>query len=305
MDSRANPPKEFSRIALHFAPLTAAEPGAFALQNDAAALTPPAGKQLVVTSDSCIEGWHVPRGASPEQLVTKLVRRNLSDLAAMGATPWRYLINLHVPHATDDAVIAAIAAALKREQEACAMVLVGGDSTFGGDHIHLTMTLFGLAQHTHSRSGARVGDDVYVSGVIGEGALALMLTQGTLSLPEHEVAPLMKRYYAPTPRLALGALLHGIATSVIDVSDGLIADLAHIARGSNTSIVLQVNDVPLAAHEAGMRDALLNGGDDYELAFTAPSDAAAKVQQMAQQNNVAITKIGTVIAPRDAAVVLA
>lgn len=305
MRSRANSSPEFSRIAQYFAPLTLGEPGAFALANDAAALTPPAGEQLVLTSDSCIEGWHVPHGASPAQIAQKLVRRNLSDLAAMGAAPWRYMVNLHVPHRANDAYVADFAAALKAEQEAFGMVLIGGDSTFGGDHAHVSMTVLGLATTTHDRSGAQVGDDVYVSGVIGEGARALQMIEGKITVSDTEREMLLARYYTPTPRLALGAALRGIATSVIDVSDGLMGDLAHLARGSDTTMMLQVSNVPLAPHDEAHRDALLNGGDDYELAFTAPADAAAMLQHIAQQTGVHITRIGQVAPAGEAAVILA
>ncbi len=304
MRSRANSSPEFSRIAQYFAPLTAGEAGAFALQNDAAALHVPAGKQIVLTSDSCIEGWHVPHGASAQQLAQKLTRRNLSDLAAMGAAPWRYMINLHLPHETPDDYVAAFAAALKTEQEAFDMVLVGGDSTFGGTHVHASMTLLGLAETTHSRSGAKLGDDVYVSGVIGEGARALQLIENNITVSERERETLLARYYTPTPRLALGQALIGIATSVIDVSDGLIGDLSHIARSSDVSIELRVDDVPLAAHEAAMRATQLHGGDDYELVFTAPVHAAQMLQQIAQQTATPITRIGSVVAAQDDAVIM-
>lgn len=304
MRSRANSSPEFSRIAQYFAPLTAGEAGAFALANDAAALHVPAGKQIVLTSDSCIEGWHVPRGASPQQIAQKLTRRNLSDLAAMGAAPWRYMINLHLPHATSDDYVAAFAAALKAEQETFGMVLIGGDSTFGGDHAHVSMTLMGLAETTHNRSGARVGDDVYVSGIIGEGARALQLIEGAITVSDAERATLLARYYTPTPRLALGKALIGIATSVIDISDGLVNDLTHLARGSDTSIELHVGDVPLTAHDLHMRDMLLNGGDDYELAFTAPADAAVMLQHIAEHTGTPITHIGTVIPAREEAISL-
>lgn len=308
MVSPANLPKEFSRIAQYFAPLTADEPGAFGLQNDAAALSAPAGKQIVITSDSCIEGWHVPRHAVMGNIATKLVRRNLSDLAAMGATPWRYLINLHLPHHVSDDAVAEFVAALKTEQESYGMVLIGGDSTFGGDHVHASMTLLGLASQVHSRSGARVGDDVYVSGIIGEGALALMVLEGKLTLSVTDAEPLWQRYYAPVPRLALGQALQAIATSVIDVSDGLINDLAHLARASQNSILLDTSLVPLHPFAARMLaqhgDTLFNGGDDYELAFTAPADAANALQHIAQQLELPITKIGVVAEAHEAPVML-
>lgn len=309
MGWHVNTSPEFSRIAQYFAPLTAAEPGAFGLANDAAALNIPAGKQLILTSDSCIEGWHVPRGVEATLLATKLVRRNLSDLAAMGAVPWRYMINLHLPAAADDGYVAGFAAALQHEQNQFGMVLIGGDSTFGGEHVHASMTVLGLATHTHTRSGAQPGDDVYVSGNIGEGALALMLLEGKLTLNETEAAPLWQRYFAPPPRLALGQALTGVATSVIDVSDGLLDDLAHLARGSSTSMVLARAAIPLHAMASQMMaqhgEQMMNGGDDYELAFTAPTQAATMLQQLAQQIHLPLTRIGTVVAATGQPVILA
>jgi len=306
---RANSLPEFFRIAHYFAPLAAGEAGAFGLENDAAALSAPAGKQLVLTSDSCIEGWHVPMASAPQHLASKLVRRNLSDLAAMGATPWRYMLNLHLPTHTPDDYVAAFAAALAVEQAHFGMVLVGGDSTFGGERVHASLTAVGLATRTHIRSGAQVGDHIYVSGVIGEGALALMMVEGKLMLHGPDAGEIWQRYYAPEPRLALGQALDGIATSVIDISDGLLHDLAQIARASHVS--MQVHDAAVPLHDMARRmraqhgERMINGGDDYELAFTAPAHAAPMLQQLAQQLHLPLTPIGVVEEAQELAVILA
>ena len=158
---------ERTRIAQYFAPLAATEPGSFSLTDDAAVLTLPPGKQLVITTDSVIEGIHVLLAATPQQFAQKLMRRNLSDLAAMGAMPWRYSLNLHTPATLDDAWFAAFTAALAEEQQHFGCVLAGGDSTTGGVLIHATMTCFGLLDAAPlRRHAARVAEDVYVLSLI-------------------------------------------------------------------------------------------------------------------------------------------
>lgn len=187
---------ERARIARYFAPLTAGEPGSFHLHDDAAALDVPPGKKLIVTTDSVIVGTHIVAGAKPTQIATKLMRRNLSDLAAMGAAPWRYTLNAHTIPGLPDAWFADFAAALAVEQSRYGLVLVGGDSTSGPGPIHMGMTCFGLAEKILLQSGARMGDALYVSGTIGDASLAFhhgKLANGFLS----------ERYFAP--RAAAGA----------------------------------------------------------------------------------------------------
>jgi thiamine-monophosphate kinase len=283
---------EHARIARYLAPLTAQEPGAFHLHNDAASLTPPAGKTLVLTTDSVIAGTHVPPDATAEQCIRKLMRRNLSDMAAMGATPWRYLLNLHLPQNTDDSWWEHAAATLASEQARYGVVLIGGDCTSGAASPHLTMTMLGLATATLSRSGAKAGDDVYVSGTLGDAALWLEARSN---------AHFAARYYAPEPRLALGRALQGIATSCIDISDGLLADADQLTSASHVQFMLQQPMLPLspeAQHMLQQNPALwrcvFSGGDDYELLFTAPCAHASMLQQLAQQTATPLQKIGSV-----------
>jgi thiamine-monophosphate kinase len=281
---------ERSRIATYFAPLTRGEPGSLNLTDDAALLTPPFGTTLVVTTDSVIEGIHVLPGATPQQFAQKLVRRNLSDLAAMGATPWRYFLNLHTTSAVDDAWVAAFAAALEAEQTHFSMVLAGGDSTSGGEHIHTTLTCLGLLEVAAlTRNGAQIGDDVYVGGTLGDAALGLAMLQG--KLPPHDAA--IAAYHRPEPQLALGQKLRGIATACMDISDGLLADAQAIAAASNVQIALDSEALPLSEAARGVPDdarwnAVLSGGDDYVLLFTAPSSARAMLTELA-------TRIGAVV----------
>ncbi|MES2984542.1 MAG: thiamine-phosphate kinase [Pseudomonadota bacterium] len=289
---------ERDRIARYFAPLTIAEPGSFHLTDDAALLTPPPGQQLIITTDSVIQGIHVLDAASPAHYAQKLVRRNLSDLAAMGATPWRYSINLHSSTATDDAWFATFAATLAAEQAAFGMALIGGDSTSGGNIIHAGMTCIGLiAGAPLRRHGAQHGDDLYVSGTIGDAALALTLLQQKLPLAD----AFAQRYHAPEPRLALGHMLRSIATAALDVSDGLLVDTGQLCRASNVGATVIRDAVPLSAQaqkmlqqHAALWPVILNGGDDYELCFTAPVSARTTLANVAQELALPLTRIGTI-----------
>ena len=294
---------EHDRIARFFAPLSGGEPGSFNLTDDAAFLDVPVGHRLVVTTDSVIEGVHVLPLASPAQFARKLMRRNLSDLAAKGARPWRYFLNLHTSGAVREAWVAAFAAALAEEQQHFGLVLAGGDSTSGGERVQVTMTCLGLVtQADLLRSTARAGDDVYVSGSIGDAGLGLLLLQHQL---QHFSGAewLEARYHMPEPRLALGAALHGVASACIDISDGLLADAAQLARASGVRLELQRGLVPLsdAARQVVMRDAqhwaaVLSGGDDYELLFTAATSQRPALQHIAQQLPLPISRIGAVAA---------
>ncbi|MBN8543877.1 MAG: thiamine-phosphate kinase [Alphaproteobacteria bacterium] len=269
--------REHERIAAYFAPLSGGEAGAFGLRDDAAVLTPPAHQQLVITTDSVIEGIHLPHGATAEQFAHKLIRRNLSDLAAMGATPWRYLLNVSTP-SIDMAWLHSFTETLATLQNEFGMVLIGGDST-GGKTIHLTATMLGLVTTPLTRSGAKVGDGIFVTGRIGDAAMALKTL--TSASPE-----LLARYYRPTPRLDVGQKLHGVATACIDISDGLVADLGHVCAASNVGAVIDVAQIPFSPD--GDITTMLTGGDDYELLFTASGAVPAC--------DVAITRIGTIVA---------
>lgn len=285
---------ERDRIARYFAPLACGEPGAFGLTDDAALLTPPPGKSLVITTDSVIEGIHVLAHATAQHYAQKLVRRNLSDLAAMGASAWRYTLNLHTPSGLDDGWFAAWADALAQEQELFGCVLAGGDSTSGGSLIHTTATFFGVIDGAPlRRSGAGIGDDVYVSGTLGDAAFALAQLQHQRPLSD----ALAARYHTPTPRLALGEKLRGLATSAIDISDGLLADAAQLCRASQCGMVLEQQALPLSptlqTHPHGYAYAQ-SGGDDYELLFTAPVTARGTLAELARALALPLTRIGRV-----------
>lgn len=296
--------REREIIAQYFAPLTEGEPGSFSLTDDAAVLAVPEHRQLVVTTDSVIEAVHVLPDATPEQYAMKLVRRNLSDLAAMGATPWRYLLNLRMPRGTERDWFVRFHQALLREQERFGMVLAGGDTTIGGDVVHLTLTALGLVESSPlTRGGAKAGDRVYASGSIGDAALGLAMLQA-----DHTAkGPWIERYHTPLPRLTLGNALRGVASAAIDCSDGLLKDAARIAEASGVGLALQLASVPVSEQTQQLLDAapngesrsaiwqtIVTGGDDYELIFTAPPSAETSLQEMARFLALPLTVVGTV-----------
>lgn len=296
--------RERDIIANYFVKLAAGEPGAFALTDDAASLHVPTGKQLIVTTDSVIEGVHVLPHASAAHCAQKLMRRNLSDLAAMGAAPWRYVLNLRAPRETDAAWFASFAATLDEEQAQFGLTLAGGDTSLGGDHVHLTLTALGLCDGAPlTRRGAQPGDLIFVSGTIGDAALGLTMLQDDA----HATGPWVERYHRPQPRLALGQALRGNASAALDCSDGLWLDLARLCEASGVGAQVMLEDVPVspttrqlldAALDADSRSALwhmlVTGGDDYELIFTAPASAQQALQEMARFLHVPITAIGTI-----------
>jgi thiamine-monophosphate kinase len=283
---------EHARIATLFAPLSRNEAGSYDLTDDAAVLSPPTGKKIVVTTDSVIEGIHVLPGATPQQFAQKLVRRNLSDLAAMGAEPWRYFLNLHTKPGLDTAWFADFTDALMHEQELFGMVLAGGDSTSGEGGIHATLTALGLCDgEPLLRSTAAAGDALYVSGTIGDAALGLQLLKQGKASP----AELIERYHLPQPRLALGQALVGIASAAIDISDGLLQDAAQLATASGLGVTITRDAVPLSPQARSMLDwdSVLTGGDDYELCFTAPPSQRAVIEALSQKLGLTLTCIGT------------
>ncbi|MEM8916716.1 MAG: thiamine-phosphate kinase, partial [Pseudomonadota bacterium] len=241
---------EFARIASYFQPLSRRQDGAFALTDDAAVLAVEPGKELVVCADAMVESIHFLPSMPPDRLASKLLRVNLSDLAAMGATPFAYLLTLAIPQGLGDAWLAGFADGLKADQERWSIDLVGGDSTSTDGPISASITAMGMVEPGAilRRSGARVGDDIYVTGTVGDGALGLKAARGDLDgAPTDAVAYLADRYVAPTPRVEIGQALSGLASAAIDVSDGLMADLGHIARESNVGARIRAADVPLSS----------------------------------------------------------
>jgi thiamine-monophosphate kinase len=300
---------EFARIAKYFAPLAAGYPGAFGLLDDAAVLAPSAGAELVVTTDTLVEGVHYIGDEAPGLIAGKLLRVTLSDLAAMGAAPRAYTFNMALPPKIDDAWVAAFAAGLAADQDRHGIVLIGGDSVATPGPTTLTVTGFGDVPVGGAlrREGARPGDVVFVSGTIGDAALGLMAARGDLATPG--AAALIDRYRSPRPRIALGRRLRGLVHAATDISDGLVADLNHIAAVSRVSARIDAAAVPLSpaaraalAEDSNLMETILTGGDDYELVFAAPRAAARGLKTVASEVDVPITAIGEIRAGEGVAV---
>ncbi|HEC90227.1 MAG TPA: thiamine-phosphate kinase [Alphaproteobacteria bacterium] len=293
------PVGEFAIIERYFAPLAKGEPGAFGLADDAAVLQ--FAKPAVITTDTLVAGVHFITDAPPGTVAAKSLRVNLSDLAAMGATPRAYTMSLTFGEIPDETWVRDFAAGLARDQETFAVTLIGGD-TLKGCELSITITAFGEASPAGllRRSGAKSGDRVWVSGTIGDGVLGLRAAAGELpELPEKSRNELINRYLIPEPRLALGRRLVGLAGACIDVSDGLIADLGHICRASGLSAIVEAKKVPLgeAARlvldgNADIMEEVLGGGDDYELLFSAPVEADAAIGALAEELSLPLSPIG-------------
>lgn len=304
---------EFGAIARYLAPLAAGFPGAFGLSDDAATLSVPPGRELVITIDTLVEGVHFLAGAAADGLAAKLLAVNLSDLAAMGAQPRAYLLSVSLPHAwlargLED-WLELFATGLRHAQNEHDVHLIGGDTVVTPGPLSLTVTALGdvAAGRALRRNGARVGDAVYVTGAIGDAALGLRVLKGELTtLAADDANTLIGRYHRPRPRIAAGLALVGLARACADVSDGLIADLGHICATSGVAATLDARLLPLsmpvrAAVEAtpALLATILGGGDDYELVFTAPPEDAARIAATAGRLGLAMTAIGR-IEPRRA-----
>ncbi len=290
---------EFDLIARHF---TRATPGAvLGVGDDCALLVPTPGMQLAVSSDMLLEGRHFSPQDSPAGIGHKSLAVNLSDLAAMGATPRWAMLSIALPEA-DDAWLTAFARGFFRMADQHGIELVGGDTTRGALTISITVIGEVPPGQALRRDGAQAGDDVWVSGTIGSAALALAYRQGRLFMEQIDAAKVLPALYLPTPRIALGIALRGIASSAIDISDGLLADLGHVLQRSRVGATLEFAALPTLPvaqaylHEKVAVDCVLAGGDDYELCFTAVPDKRDAVRSAAETAGVAVTRIGQLLA---------
>jgi thiamine-monophosphate kinase len=302
MTTRQRISDEFTLIARHFAPL-ATEPGAFNLTDDAAVLTPPPGHQVVITSDCLVADVHFRAADDPADIAAKVLRVNLSDLAAMGATPSAYTLAAAFPPDIQEDWIAKFAAGLADDQARFAITLVGGDTVSTPGPLTLTVTAFGLVADGQAvrRSTANTGDTVYVSGTLGDAALGLRYLAGKIDgLDAESGTVLASRYLRPIPRLDLGIKAAAIVTAAIDISDGLIADLGHVCKASAVDATVEIEAVPLSPAALTALDLdpdiatiPLTGGDDYELLLCAEPGAAAAIAGLAEETGVPLTAIGT------------
>lgn len=295
---------EFDLISRYFARPAKRSP--LGTGDDCALLAPAPGMQLAVSTDMLVEGRHFLSTVDPARLGHKALAVNLSDLAACGAKPLAFTLALSLP-AVDEAWLEGFSRGLFALAEAHDCELVGGDTTRGP--LNICITVFGEVPSGAAllRSGARVGDDLWVSGTLGDARLALEVFRGALNLPGELFDIARQRMETPTPRNALGQALQGIATAAVDVSDGLLGDLGHILRASGVGAQVDADAAvarmllpthPLAATAAFAPELLrlcaLSGGDDYELLFTAPTDRRDAVAAAAQRADTPVARIGRI-----------
>ena len=274
--------------------------------DDCALLQPTAGMQLAISSDMLVEGRHFFADVDPYKLGHKALAVNLSDLAACGAKPLAFTLALSLPKA-DEAWLASFSRGLLALAAEHDCALIGGDTTQGP--LNICITVFGEVpkQQALLRSGAQVGDDIYVSGTLGDARLALEAMRDNVALPSEAFVAAKARLETPTPRVALGMALRGIASSAIDVSDGLLGDLGHILQQSHVGAVI---DTSVAMHLIAVQTIntlanpqftpqkrlqyVLSGGDDYELAFTAPVAQRDAVHAASAKTATPVTRIGQI-----------
>ena len=300
---------EFGLIEQVFAPLQRAEVDgvAIGIGDDAAVLAVPRTQQLVVTVDTLAEGIHFNSDTDPYLLGQKTLRVNLSDLAAMGALPQWALLALSVPSSTSLSWVEEFARGMAEDGEKFGVALVGGDTTASKGCITMTVTLMGTVGQDRAlrRSAAQVDDLIYVSGSIGDSALGLALRTGKIKASNSDdFSHLKTRHQKPTPRVELGLALReaAIGHGVIDVSDGLIADLERICVASGVGAEIDADKIPLSsaarhlltAHGSDVENLILTGGEDYELLFTIPASAQEMLISTAKSCNTTITQIGRV-----------
>ncbi|MCZ6886431.1 MAG: thiamine-phosphate kinase [Alphaproteobacteria bacterium] len=295
---------EFELIAKYFAPLAKDAPGALGLTDDAAIVDLPPDEQLVVALDALVAGVHFLASDPPGDIARKIVRVNLSDLAAMGARPVGLLLSLVLPQDVTLDWLQEFAQGLKSDVEKFAVPLIGGDTVSSPGPLTLSLTALGAVPTAGAltRAGARPGDGIYVTGTIGDGVLGLEVAQGGLKdLPPAHRDALLARYRKPEPRLEFGVRLVGIGHAAIDVSDGLLADLEHICACSGVGASITAGKVPVSPAAKGVLQLdsgrlvdFLVGGDDYELLFTASPEREAEIHAIGMELGLGVTLIGVI-----------
>ena len=290
-------PSEFELIRRYFD--RPARSALLGVGDDAALVKPGPGMALAISTDMLLEGCHFAAGAEARALGHKALAVNLSDMAAVGATPRWVTLALALPRA-DEAWLAAFTAGLYALAERYQIDLVGGDTTRGT--LAIVITILGEVPEGYAllRSGARAMDDIWISGELGGAALGLAHLQRRVSLEAQDAAQAATRLNSPEPRVALGQRLRGIAGSAIDISDGFAGDLQHVLESSSVGAQVRYASLPRPAAFARLADPLLeaecvlSGGDDYELLFTAAPARRAELQALAVELGVALTRVGSV-----------
>lgn len=277
---------EFALIARHFKRAT--RHTLLAGGDDGALIQPSPGHELVISTDMLVAGTHFYADTDPEDLGWKTLAVNVSDMAAMGAQPRWATLAMSLPN-IEESWIAAFAKGFYACAESFGIDLIGGDTTRGP--LNFCVTIFGEVPTGQAirRSSAKPGDDVWVSGFPGRAGLGLALLQGKVDFPEPQRGEYLKALTRPQPRVALGLALRGLATAALDVSDGLLADLGHILEESHCAAALQFAALPPPGIQ---RDMYLGGGDDYELAFTAPAARRDEIEALSVKLGLPLTHIG-------------
>jgi thiamine-monophosphate kinase len=302
-------PSEFQLIQQFFQREQAEHPTAgvvLGIGDDCALLQIPAGQQLAVSVDTLVAGVHFPADAAPELIAERALRTNLSDLAAMGADPLWFTLALTMPKADED-WLRGFSRGLFRCAREYGIALVGGDTTSGP--LAITIQVMGACQPQHSlrRDGANVGDFVLVTHFVGDGAAALAAIQQEYSLTDEHRAYLHDRFYRPVPRLQESQFIRELASSALDISDGLAADLQHICTASDVGAVIYVEDLPLSpavqslleqssANQQQIYRWALSGGDDYELCFTLAPEKMPELAMLIAQGKLSATVVGEITA---------
>lgn len=298
-------PGEFELIRKYFAPLSRNLPGAFGLTDDAATIAPPAGHDLVLKADAIVEGVHFRKEDPADTIAKKAVRVNLSDLAAKGAQPLAYLLALALPDWPDTNWIESFVRGLGEDQDEFGIALAGGDTDRTPGVLTISITMVGLVPQGTMirRAGAKPGDVVFVTGTIGDAGGGLEVLSPSRAAWQPWEEELVSRYLIPRPRIAFGQKLRGVASASLDVSDGLIADLGHIAGVSNVRMEIAAARVPLSPELTQLRGTsqvaivqATTAGDDYEIAFTAPAARMTDIASLAQSADTRVSEIGRVVA---------
>lgn len=294
-------------IDRYLRPLAAGFPGAFSLTDDCAAISVPAGDELVLSVDAVAAGVHFFADDDPADIAWKALAVNVSDLAAKGATPLAYLMSLAFPEAPRHSWLEGFTRGLQDAQDQFGISLAGGDTDRRPGPLSITITAMGTttAGRNLLRSDAHAGDVLFVSGTLGEGALGLKLRQepalaGTWGLSQDRAASLVAAYLRPQPRLALGPALRLFASASMDISDGLAKDLQRLCRASSVGTAVAVGALPLSPAAASVVRAdptawatILAGGDDYEILAAVPSTLAPDFRAQAAGAGVKVTEIGS------------
>jgi len=289
-------------IATYFDGLTAQSGVALGIGDDAALLNRSADQQLVVATDTLVESVHFPPEATAEQIATRALCVNLSDMAAMGATPRWFTLALTLPKSLANADwLSGFSRGLASVAKQFNIALIGGDTTAGPLCISLTLLAEVPGGQALQRSGAKAGDKLYVTGTLGDGAAALKTLKNRGKSGSER---LLTRFYRPQPQIEAGIKLRNIASACIDISDGLIADLGHICKASDVRCHIQSELLPIHSEVRALgpeqaRGWALSGGDDYQLCFSVPPAHQSKLDQLIESGELVATPVGQILAPNN------